>query len=98
MHSWPPTRDRTIAKIQVDQRLIWNIKLASEAFEILNCSHIESHRDGLLEALGIGISLSLGEIVLFSHCFHRASYWARSDLVARRADISRMVSPLSRSQ
>ena len=98
MHGRPPARDRTIAKIQIDQRLIRNVELAGEAFEILYRRRIEAHRHRLFQALSVGISLGLRKIVFFSHNFNRASYWARSDLVARRAEISRIVFLLSRSQ
>ena len=98
MHCRPPARDRAIAKIQVDERLIRNIELTGETLEILHRCRIESHCHGLLDALSVRISLGFGEIVLLSHCLHRASYWARSDLVARRAEISRIVFLLSRSQ
>jgi hypothetical protein len=98
MHGRPASRLGTIAKVEIDESLVRNVQLRGESFEVVDCRGVEPNGYGLLETLGVGISSGLGEIVLFSHRFHRASYWTRSDRVARRAEISRIVSLSSRSQ
>src|SRR5690349_21319302 len=90
---WPPlptwlaSRERAIAEVVVNERLIRYLELIREALEVVDRGLIEAHGDGLLEALGVGVLLRLREIVFFPHRFHRASYWARSARVVRRAEI-----------
>jgi len=101
---WPPLHTRaatgegTITEIVIDQGLVGDLEFLGEALEIVHGGLVEPHRHGLLEALRVRIPLRLGEIVFLSHHFHRASYWARSDRVARRAEMRRIRSPSSSSQ
>jgi len=98
LHTRSLPRQRALAQIQVDEGLVGDLELVGERLEVVERRLVESDRDRLLEALSVRTALRLGEIIFLSHRFHRASYWARSDRVARRAEISRRTSPPSRSQ
>src|SRR6478609_4703427 len=82
-----------VPQIEIDQGLVRHIKFVGKRTEILDRCSIEANRDGLLQPLGVRVSLALGKVVFLSHRFHRASYWARSDRVARRAEMTRIASP-----
>ncbi len=77
MHRWTSSRYRAIAEVQVDERLVWYVQFTGETLEIFDSRFVQAHRHRLLEALRVRIRVGLGEIVLLSHRFHRASYWAR---------------------
>jgi len=98
LHAWTALGRCTLAKVVIDQRLIRHVKFIGEVFEVRQSGLVQAHRDGLLELFCVWAALGLREIVLFSHRFHRAPYWARSDRVARRAEIRRMMWSASSSQ
>src|SRR3989441_4462828 len=79
-----------IPKIQVDECLIGDPGARGQILEVFQGTRVKPNRDGLLESLHIWIGSGIGEIVLFSHCCHLASYPACSALVALRAEMSRI--------
>jgi len=90
--------DRTVTKIEIDQRLVGDSGALRKRPEVLDGGLIDPQRDLLLEPPGVRVLARLGEVVLFSHLVNLSQYCFCSALVARRALISRMREPLSRTQ
>src|SRR5260370_34418848 len=90
--------DRAVAKIEVDQRLVGYSRALGQCPEVRDGGLVDPQSDLFLQPSRIGILASLGEVVLFPHFVNLSHYCFCSAFVARRALISRMREPLSRTQ
>ena len=82
---------RTLTQVEIEKRLLPNLRFLCHRLEVADGKGIEADGDGPLECRCVRIALALREVRGFFHRIHRASHWARSEGVARRAEIRRMV-------
>src|SRR5688572_26290922 len=62
-----PLRLGAVPEVEIDQRLIGDVELLGEPFEVLDGRVVQANRDALLEAARIGVLLRLRKIVVRSH-------------------------------
>lgn len=98
LHGKLAALNRTVTKIQIDQRLVGDSGAHRKRAKVLDGGLVDPQRDLLLKPPSVGVLARFGEIVLFSHFVNLSQYCFCSALVARRALISRMREPLSRTQ
>lgn len=69
MHGKFPMMGCAVAKVKVDQILIWEPGFYGQRLEVCDSLPVETHRDGLLQHPDVGISppLHFGKVIVFSH-------------------------------
>ena len=99
VHRQSSPRRCTVSEVEVDQSLVRNLRVFCQFLEIGNRALIEPNRHLAFQKLRVGVTTALAEVILFLHGITCSKYCSRSRsrLVALRAEIMRIVRPLSRS-